>query len=87
MRLSAHQFTSTQHRMNLFSTVNFPTSYGLGLSGNLPSITVALLRAQSGDPSNYSWQAAMPHDEDNRGKMNSVARSDLQGWPMASSSR
>lgn len=66
--------TSKQHRMNLFRTVDFPTSYGLDLSGKLPSITVAdsfvpnLL-----DPANYAWQAAMPHDEDNRGKLDSAS--------------
>jgi TonB-dependent receptor len=66
--------TSTMHRMNLFRTVDFPTSYGLNLSGDLPAINVnPSFVPNLSDPSNYSWQAAMPHDEDNRGKMDSTA--------------
>lgn len=66
--------SSKQHRMNIFRTVDFPTSFGLDLSGKLPAISVdPAFVPELLDPANYSWQAAMPHDEDNRGKLDSAS--------------
>ncbi|MYL99412.1 TonB-dependent receptor [Novosphingobium sp. FGD1] len=66
--------SSKQHRMNVFRTVDFPTSFGLDLSGKLPAISVdPAFVPELLDPANYSWQAAMPHDEDNRGKLDSAS--------------
>jgi hypothetical protein len=40
MRLSAHQFILDAAPHEPLQHGDYPTSYGLGLSGNLPSITV-----------------------------------------------
>ena len=69
--------TATVDRISVFRTVNFPTSYGLDLSGSLPQISVpAGTQAALLDPANYNWQAVMPHNNDNSGKMDS-AQADL----------
>lgn len=65
--------TATVDRISVFRTVNFPTSYGLDLGGSLPQISVpAGTNAALLDPANYAWQAVMPHNNDNAGKMDSV---------------
>ena len=69
--------TATVDRISVFRTVNFPTSYGIDLSGSLPQISVpAGTQAALLDPANYAWQAVMPHNNDNSGKMDS-AQGDL----------
>ncbi|WP_395335026.1 TonB-dependent receptor [Novosphingobium sp. BL-8H] len=69
--------TASVDRISVFRTVNFPTSYGLDLSGSLPQISVpAGTQAALLDPANYAWQAVMPHNNDNSGKMDS-AQGDL----------
>ncbi|MGO4170087.1 TonB-dependent receptor [Novosphingobium sp. PhB57] len=69
--------TATVDRISVFRTVDFPTSYGLDLSGSLPQISVpAGTQAALLDPANYAWQAVMPHNNDNSGKMD-TAQGDL----------
>ncbi|PZQ56520.1 MAG: hypothetical protein DI555_03950 [Novosphingobium pentaromativorans] len=69
--------TATVDRISVFRTVNFPTSYGLDLSGSLPQISLpAGTQAALLDPANYAWQAVMPHNNNNSGKMDS-AQADL----------
>ncbi|WP_395398036.1 TonB-dependent receptor [Novosphingobium sp. BL-8A] len=65
--------TASVDRISVFRTVDFPNSYGLDLSGSLPQISVpAGTQAALLDPTNYAWQAVMPHNNDNSGKMDSV---------------
>lgn len=65
--------TSQLDRLAVFRNVNFPTSFGLDLTGKFPSVTLpALSPDQFTDPANYRWAAAMPHNERNRGTMDSV---------------
>lgn len=62
---------STADQLSLFANINMPTSYALDLRGKLPSITFpSYAQSNYTTPSNYTWAAAMPHDEDNRGLMN-----------------
>ncbi len=63
---------SRANSLSLFGGFNFPTSFGLDLTGPLPVITTPSSFAASNfaDPARYQWSAAMPHDEDNRGAMN-----------------
>lgn len=70
--------TASVDRISVFRTVNFPSSFGLDLSGSLPQISVpAGTQAALLDPANYNWQAVMPHDNNNSGKMD-AAQADIQ---------
>lgn len=65
--------TSQSDRLAIFRDVPFPSSFGLDLTGKFPEVTLpALAPGQFTDPANYNWSAAMPHNERNRGTMDSV---------------
>lgn len=64
--------TSTVNRLAIFREVAFPSSFGLDLSGDFPLVTVDTSGSRFTDPANYFWAAAMPHDEDNRGTLDSA---------------
>ncbi|MCW3836477.1 TonB-dependent receptor [Sphingomonas canadensis] len=65
--------TSKLDRLAIFRDVAYPSSFGLDLSGDFPVVSLAPGAAgQFTDPANYFWAAAMPHNEDNRGTMNSA---------------
>jgi len=65
--------------LSLFRDFAFPTSFGLDLSGDLPQLSTPASFSQSNfsDPARYQWAAAMPHNEDNTGKMD-AANLDLE---------
>lgn len=65
--------TASSDGENIFPGVNFPTSFGIDLTGRFPKVTIP----QSGlsgfsDPANYQWQADMPHGSNNKGALNSA---------------
>lgn len=66
--------TSVVDSLSIFRDFQFPTSFGLDLRGDLPLVTTPSSFAQSNfvDPSRYQWAAAMPHAEDNRGRMDTA---------------
>lgn len=65
--------TSQLDRLAIFRDVPFPSSFGLDLTGEFPTVTLpALATGQFTNPANYSWAAAMPHNERNRGTMNAA---------------
>jgi len=62
----------TYTRLDVFRDVAFPAGFGLDLSGDLPVVSVPDGTQQSlSDPANYFWAASMPHDEDNKGRLES----------------
>lgn len=62
--------TSRLDRLAIFREVPFPSTFGFDLTGDFPKITLpALAPGQFTNPANYSWTAAMPHNERNRGTM------------------
>lgn len=65
--------TSKLDRLAVFRNVDFPSTFGFDLTGEFPKVTLpALAPGQFTDPANYRWAAAMPHNERNRGTMDSV---------------
>lgn len=65
--------TSKANRLAVFRDVAFPSSFAFDLTGKFPLVTLPEpASGQFTNPANYFWSAAMPHDEDNRGKMDSV---------------
>ncbi|MCI4589494.1 TonB-dependent receptor [Sphingobium sp. BYY-5] len=61
------------NRMDLFRDVAFPDGYGFDLSGDLPVVSLpAGSQVALSDPANYFWSASMPHNEDNKGRLNSA---------------
>ncbi|WP_315760275.1 TonB-dependent receptor [Sphingomonas sp. Y38-1Y] len=64
--------TSTVDRLAIFREVGFPSSFGLDLSGDFPVVSVDTSGERFTNPANYFWAAAMPHNEDNRGTLNSA---------------
>jgi TonB-dependent receptor len=66
--------SSDLHRLAVFRDVAFPSTFSLDLTGDLPSVTLGPLQSPDmfTNPANYFWSAAMPHDERNRGTMDSV---------------
>ncbi len=59
-------------RLDVFREIAFGQSFGMDLTGDLPKITVApATQASFADPSNYFWSASMPHNERNRGRLDS----------------
>lgn len=64
--------TSKVDRLAIFREVAFPSSFGLDLSGDFPLVTVDTSGSRFSDPANYFWAAAMPHNERNRGTMNTA---------------
>nr|WP_294810050.1 TonB-dependent receptor [uncultured Sphingomonas sp.] len=64
--------TSRLDRLAIFRDVPFPSTFGFDLTGDFPKITLpASLATTLANPANYSWSAAMPHNERNRGTMDS----------------
>lgn len=65
--------TSRLDRLAIFREVPFPSTFGFDLTGDFPKITLpALAPGQFTNPANYSWTAAMPHNERNRGTMDAL---------------
>ncbi len=65
--------TSQLDRLAIFREVPFPSTVGIDTRGEFPTVTLpALAPGQFSNPANYNWQAAMPHNERNRGTMNAV---------------
>lgn len=71
--------TSTLDRIAIFRDFLFPSGMGMDLSNGLPVISLPSSFPTSNfvDPSQYLWTAAMPHNEKNRGTMN-TANFDLE---------
>jgi TonB-dependent receptor len=64
--------TSRLDRLAIFRDVPFPSTFGFDLTGDFPKITLpASIATTLANPANYSWSAAMPHNERNRGTMDS----------------
>ncbi len=64
--------TSRLDRLAIFRDVPFPSTFGFDLTGDFPKVTVpASIATTLANPANYSWSAAMPHNERNRGTMDS----------------
>ena len=62
--------SSIVNRFDVFRDVQFPTSFGLDLTGSLPLVTVPdSAQATFANPASYSWSASMPHNEDNDGRL------------------
>lgn len=60
-------------RLDVFRDVAFPSGFGMDLSGDLPVVSVpAGTQASFLDPANYFWTATMPHDDDNKGRLDSA---------------
>ena len=66
--------TSDLDRLAVFRDVPFPSTFSLDLTGKVPEVTLGPLAAPDAfsNPANYQWAAAMPHNERNRGTMDSV---------------
>lgn len=65
--------TSVMDRLDVFHALNFPNSFGFDMTGDFPSITVPTgSQAIFDDPSNYNWSASMPHNENNKGRLDSA---------------
>ena len=66
--------SSDLHRLAVFRDVAFPSTFAFDLTGSLPSVTLGPDPSTTlfTDPANYFWSAAMPHDERNRGTMDSA---------------
>lgn len=55
---------------DVFGQVPFPSTFGLDLRGDLPQVLVAPSQQAVFDtPADYTWYAAQPHNENNRGKL------------------
>lgn len=60
-------------RIDIFRDVGFGTSFGMDLTGDLPAITATpAARASFADPANYFWTASMPHNENNKGRLDTA---------------
>ncbi|WP_141395779.1 TonB-dependent receptor [Sphingomonas spermidinifaciens] len=64
--------TSRADRLAIFREVPYPTSFGIDLTGTFPSVTVDTSGDRFTNPANYFWSAAMPHNERNRGTLDSA---------------
>ncbi len=65
--------TNVLNRLDVFHALNFPNSFGFDMTGDFPAISVpAGSQAIFDDPSNYLWSASMPHNEDNKGRLDSA---------------
>ena len=65
--------TNEFDRLDVFDAINFPNSYGFDRSGDIPAISVPS-GSQAGfdNPANYLWSASMPHQENNKGRLDSA---------------
>ena len=60
-------------RIDIFREVSFGPAFGMDLTGDLPRISVgAATQASFADPANYFWSASMPHNERNRGRLDTA---------------
>ncbi|TCP33109.1 TonB-dependent receptor [Sphingomonas sp. BK235] len=60
-------------RLDIFREVSFGSGFGMDLTGDLPRITVNPdVQASFADPSSYFWSASMPHNENNKGRLDSA---------------
>ncbi|MDP9421329.1 MAG: TonB-dependent receptor [Pseudomonadota bacterium] len=64
--------TSDLRRLAIFRDVNFPSTFGLDLTGDFPEVDLPATDEFFENPANYFWAAAMPHEEKNRGKMDAL---------------
>lgn len=57
-------------RIDIFREVSFGSQFGMDLTGNIPQISVSpATQASFADPANYFWSASMPHNERNKGRL------------------
>ncbi len=62
--------TQVYDRLDVFRDVSFTQGFGMDLSGDLPRVTVpASSQAALANPASYLWTATMPHNENNRGRL------------------
>ncbi|WP_028966461.1 TonB-dependent receptor [Sphingomonas phyllosphaerae] len=60
-------------RIDIFREIGFGQGFGMDLTGDLPRITVgSSTQASFADPSSYFWSASMPHNEDNKGRLDTA---------------
>ncbi len=60
-------------RIDIFREVSFGPAFGMDLTGDLPQISVSpATQASFADPANYFWSASMPHNERNRGRLDTA---------------
>ncbi|MBB5728334.1 TonB-dependent receptor [Sphingomonas prati] len=60
-------------RIDIFREVSFGSGFGMDLTGGLPQISVSpATQASFADPSNYFWSASMPHNERNKGRLDTA---------------
>jgi TonB-dependent receptor len=65
--------TSVANNLDIFGQVEFPSVFGLDLRGKLPQVLVPSSgQAAFDDLTRNQWTAAMPHNEDNHGKLHAV---------------
>ncbi|MBC9035156.1 TonB-dependent receptor [Sphingomonas sp. JC676] len=65
--------SQTYDRLDVFRDTSFPAGFGMDLSGDLPVVTVpAGTQDFLLNPANYFWTATMPHNERNKGKLDSA---------------
>jgi len=60
-------------RIDIFREISFGPGFGMDLTGGLPVVSVSPT-AQAGfaDPTNYFWSASMPHNERNKGRLDTA---------------
>jgi iron complex outermembrane receptor protein len=57
-------------RLDIFRDLGFGQGFGMDLTGDLPVITVSpATQASFANPANYFWSASMPHNENNKGRL------------------
>lgn len=60
-------------RLDVFRDVAFPGGFGFDLSGDLPVVSLpAGSQAGLSNPANYFWTASMPHNENNKGRLDTA---------------
>jgi iron complex outermembrane receptor protein len=60
-------------RLDVFRDLGFGTGFGMDLSGDLPNITASpAAQASFANPSSYLWSASMPHNENNKGRLDAA---------------
>lgn len=65
-------------RLDVFRDVAFPGGFGFDLSGDLPVVSLpAGSQTALSNPANYFWTASMPHNENNKGRLD-TAQLDLE---------
>ncbi len=65
--------TQIYDRIDIFREVSFGSGFGMDLTGDLPRITVGpSTQASFANPANYFWSASMPHNEDNKGRLDTA---------------